>query len=146
VTPLLDVNVLVALAWPNHVYHDLVRRWFADHHRSGWATCPLTESGFVRVSSNRSAIPAAVSPAEAVLLLRRLVALEGHRFWVDDLSIAATDLIDIAKLIAHRQVTDAHLVALALRHEGYLLTLDRRVAALPLQGQPDAVTCLLPTS
>lgn len=99
----------------------------------------------MRVPSNRSAIPAAVSPAEAVLLLRRLIALDGHRFWVDDISIAATDLVESAKVIAHRQVTDAHLLALALRHGGRLITLDRRISSLLPQDRPEAVTYLLLT-
>lgn len=99
---------------------------------------------FVRVSSNKSAIPAAVSPAEALLLLRRLLALKGHRFWVDDISIAAGDLIDAAKWTGHRQVTDVHLLALALRHEGCLVTLDRRIFRLLPQDRPEALACLLP--
>ncbi len=61
---LLDVTVLVALAWPNHVHHHSARRWFA--HRPGpWATTPVTECGFVRVSSDRVVIPDAVTPEAA---------------------------------------------------------------------------------
>jgi len=51
---LLDVNALVALAWNSRIHHAAVRRWFVAHHAAGWATCPVTESGFVRVSSNRT--------------------------------------------------------------------------------------------
>jgi predicted nucleic acid-binding protein len=49
---LLDVNVLVAFFDPDHVHHDLAHDWFAGQRRSGWATCAITESGFVRVISN----------------------------------------------------------------------------------------------
>ena len=68
-TALLDVNVLIALAWPNHAHHGAAHRWFDDAGRAGWATTPFTESGFVRVSSNRAAIPTATSPALALELL-----------------------------------------------------------------------------
>ena len=129
-TRLLDVNVLVALAWPNHVHHGLAHRWFRAHRRDGWATCPLTESGFVRVSSNRRAIPGASTPTEAIALLRRMRRLEGHVFWADDVSPADSAATPFARVAGYRQVTDAHLLALALRRGGALATLDRGLAEL----------------
>ena len=123
-----DVNVLVAMAWPNHVHHDRARRWFEESHRQGWATCPLTESGFVRVSSNRKVTPAARRPEEAIRLLRELTALAGHAFWTDDTSIARSRWIAAERLLGHGQVTDAHLVALSLRRRGRLVTFDRGIA------------------
>jgi len=122
---LLDVNTLVALAWPNHVHHVPAKEWFAAHHEAGWATCPVTESGFVRVSSNSRATPEAKSPAEALFILRQMVAQAGHRFWPDEISIARTELIDPSRLFGHRQVTDAHLMALAIHHGGRLVSFDR---------------------
>jgi len=122
---LLDVNVLVALAWPNHVHHAPAKEWFAAHHADGWATCPVTESGFVRVSSNPRATPEAKSPAEALFLLRQMVGLAGHEFWSDEISLAQSNLIDASKLFGHRQVTDAHLLALARHHGGCLVSFDR---------------------
>lgn len=122
-----DVNLLVALAWPNHVHHQPARRWFEENHRRGWATCPLTESGFVRVSSNRKVTPAARRPEEAILLLRELTALAGHSFWTDDTSIARSKWIAPERLLGHGQVTDAHLVALCLRRRGRLATFDRGI-------------------
>jgi toxin-antitoxin system PIN domain toxin len=130
VTALLDVNVLVALAWPNHVHHGLARRWFAKHHSNGWATCSSTENGFVRISSNPGVVDEARNPAEAILLLQRLVAVAGHRFWKDDVSIARFATDDAERIRGHRQVTDAHLIALARRHGGRLATFDRRVTGL----------------
>jgi uncharacterized protein len=67
---LLDVNVLVALAWPNHIHHRAAHRWYAAHRAQGWATCPPTQAGFVRVSSNAKALPGAKSPRDAFELLR----------------------------------------------------------------------------
>lgn len=141
---LLDVNVLVALAWPNHVHHERARQWFEESHRSGWATCPLTESGFVRVSSNRKVTPAARRPEEAIRLLRELTGLAGHTFWTDDISIARSRSIAAERLLGHGQVTDAHLVALSQRRRGRLVTFDRRTAeVLPPGVAADDVLVVL---
>ncbi len=141
---LLDVNVLVALAWPNHIHHEMALHWFEKHRPSGWATCPLTQSGFVRVSSNKQVIPEAKTPAEALLLLRRITELEKHVFWMDDINLAHSDLIAPEKLIGHRQVTNAHFVALAIRHKGQLATFDRGVAeVVPLSSQDSTLVILL---
>jgi toxin-antitoxin system PIN domain toxin len=134
VIALLDVNVLVALAWPNHVHHDVALDWFKRSQSAGWATCPLTESGFVRVSSNQRAIPEAKSPQEAILLLRQVVALPHHHFLSDDISMARSQHVEERRLVGHRQVTEAHLLALALRHAARLVTLDRGVTGLVPRG------------
>lgn len=134
---LLDVNTLVALAWPNHVHHVQAVEWFVTHHTEGWATCPVTESGFVRVSSNPRATPEAKSPVAALLLLRRMIAQEGHQFWSDAISIAQSELIDPSRLLGHRQVTDAHLLALAIHHGGRLVSFDRRLRDLVPNGHRD---------
>ncbi|MDX1385034.1 MAG: TA system VapC family ribonuclease toxin [Thermoanaerobaculia bacterium] len=141
---LLDVNTLVALAWPNHVHHRAARSWFGRHHASGWATCPLTESGFVRVSSSPRATSEARTPAEAVLLLRRLVALPGHRFWRDDVSRARDETLELDRLVGHRQVTDAHLLLLAIRNGGRVVTFDRGLGQLvPPVHDPEELLLLL---
>lgn len=125
--PLLDVNVLIALAWPNHVHHARAHAWFADVRV--WATCPLTESGFVRVSSNRNAIPDAVTPAEACSLLSELVTVRDHRFWEDSVSPARAPAA-FGHVVSYRQVTDAHLLELARIHGGHVATFDRGVEGL----------------
>ena len=126
---LLDVNMLIALAWPSHVHHREAHAWFAANRSGGWATCPLTQCAFVRVSSNPKIIPEAVTPMEALALLKEMVSLEHHVFWPDDVpfdrELAPTEL-----LVGHRQVTDAYLLGLSIRHKGKLVTLDRSVAAL----------------
>ena len=133
-TVLLEVNVLVALTWPNHVHHRLARSWFRKNHAKGWATCSITENGFVRISSNPRVVDEARTPAEAVLLLRQLVQVEGHRFWQDDLSITQAELVDTERIRGYRQVMDAHLLALARRHGGCLATFDRKIAELLPRG------------
>ncbi len=125
---LLDVNVLVALAWPNHVHHWAASRWFIDAHRDGWATCPVTESGFIRVSSNRRVIPDARSPREAAEVFRQMRQIEGHVFWPDDVQLASAPEVDVGRIQGYRQVTDVHLLVLAARNGGRLVSFD---SALP---------------
>ena len=124
---LLDVNALVALAWDSHIHHAAVRRWFAANHPAGWATCPVTESGFVRVSSNHTALPSALTPRAAREVLRALRQAGGHRFLVDDVSMTDPDVPATA---GHRQVTDAHLLTLGRRNGLRVVTFDAGLAAL----------------
>ena len=139
---LLDVNVLVALAWPNHVHHATALAWFDEIGRAGFATCSVTQSGFVRVSSNMRAIPDARSPREAREILRRIADLPGHVFWPDDIEIASNQHIAWERLGSHAQVTDAHLLALAIRHGGRLATFDRVLVDLAPEGQAGSVAML----
>lgn len=137
---LLDVNVLVALTWPNHVHHSAAIEWFSTHHQHGWATCPMTQSGFLRVSTNRGVIPDARPMPEAADVLGALTSLDGHAFWVDDVSLVDCREIDVSTLSGYRQLTDAHLVALAMRRGGALVTFDQRIRALA--PRPSAVVTL----
>lgn len=139
---LLDVNVLVALAWPNHVHHSAAHSWFDEVGRAGFATCPVTQSGFVRVSSNNRAIPDARSPREAREILRRITALPGHVFWTDDVEIASSEHIGWERLGSHAQVTDAHLLALVLQRGGRLATFDRALPDLAPEGTAEHVLVL----
>jgi len=128
----------VALAWPNHVHHSRVLRWFAANREEGWATCPVTESGFVRVSSNVRVIPDARTPEQAIHLLRQIRQLPGHTFWGDDVSPVDSDATAFEQVVGYRQVTDAHLLTLAIRRGGSLATFDRGVGELA-PSMPDAV-------
>jgi toxin-antitoxin system PIN domain toxin len=147
-TDLLDVNLLVSLAWPNHVHHRQALRWFVERAHEPWATTPVTESGFIRVSSNRSAVPTAVTPAEALALLARVRAQPGHRFLSDDVELVIGAHGDQAKvkpmLVAtHNLVTDAHLLALARRHAARLATLDKGI--MTLAGDKPQDVLIVPT-
>lgn len=139
---LLDVNVLVALAWPNHVHHQRARAFFAAEHVRGWATTPVTESGFVRVSSNRAALVTAGTPATALLAITAMTKLDGHVFWPDDVPLLTGGRGDPSLVTAHRHVTDAHLLALAERHGGQLVTLDAGVDRLLGNRSPDLLRLL----
>lgn len=124
---LLDVNALVALAWDSHVHHEAVRAWFAANSGEGWATCPVTESGFVRVSSNPKVLPSFVAVEVARSVLSALRDVGGHRFLANDVSLTDSD---VPPLVGHRQVTDAQLLTLARRHGTRLVTFDAGVAVL----------------
>ena len=128
----------MALAWPNHVHHSRALRWFAANREEGWATCPVTESGFVRVSSNVRVIHDARTPEQAIHLLRQIRQLPGHTFWGDDVSPVDSDATAFEQVVGYRQVTDAHLLTLAMRRGGSLATVDRGVGELA-PSMPDAV-------
>jgi toxin-antitoxin system PIN domain toxin len=133
---LLDVNVLIALAWPHHVSHSQAHEWFERHASAGWATCPLTQTAFVRISSNPGIIATAVSPRTAYALLADMMKHPKHQFWPDDISLDAFSAELSGALVGHRQVTDAYLLRLALEHEGQLATFDRGILSLASEGSP----------
>lgn len=136
---LLDVNALVALAWDSHVHHAAMRDWFAAHGSSGWATCPVTESGFVCVSSNPKALPSPIGISAARGVLTALRALDGHRFLVDDVSIVDPDVPEVA---GYRQVSDAHLLTLARRSGMRLVTFDAGIRTLADGRDVELLTAL----
>lgn len=127
---LLDVNVLLALAWSRHSAHEVVGKWFARHSRSGWATCPFTQSGFVRVLSNPAFSRDALSPQRALQVLETNLNLPGHSFWPASISVLEALGHVERKLTGHRQVTDAYLLGLAIHRGGRLATMDRGLAAV----------------
>jgi toxin-antitoxin system PIN domain toxin len=127
---LLDVNVLIALAWPTHIAHQKVQEWFARHAREGWATCPLTQTAFVRILSNPAFSPNALTPAHAVALLRANLGHPSQRIWADELSFIQALEPFRPRLAGHQQVTDAYLLGLAMRKKGKLATMDRAVLTL----------------
>lgn len=125
---LLDTNLLIALLWPAHEFHDAAQRWFRTN-RSDWATCPLTESGFVRIISNPAFSRDAVSPTEAKEYLASNLSSEKHRFMADSISYAKA-VAPFGTITGHRQITDAYLLGLALHHGARLATFDKAMAQL----------------
>jgi uncharacterized protein len=132
---LLDVNALLALIWPEHQFHAQMTSWFRQHAQQGWATCPITQMGFVRIVSSGSFTKNAPSIGEAFLLLQLNIAHAHHEFWADDVTVPQSiEQLGIA-LQGHRQITDACLLGLAMRRKGKLATFDRSVAALLPDGK-----------
>ena len=143
---LLDVNVILALAWPSHVHHLSAQQWFAEKGfakkgAAGFRTCPLTETGFVRISSNPAFTRDAVSPSAALELLERVKELPGYGFWPDHLPLL-NSFENFSGIVGHRQVIDAYLLALAQAHKGILATLDR--ATVTLGRSKEGLVELLP--
>jgi toxin-antitoxin system PIN domain toxin len=127
---LLDVNVLVALMWPAHESHVVAQAWFTRNREHKWATCPLTEAGFVRIVSNPAFSPQAVSPSQALEVFTASIAHPRHVFWPDDLSVAEALRPFRSKLTGHHQITDAYLLGLALTKKSVLVTFDRAILTL----------------
>ena len=119
---LLDVNVLVALSVPTHQHHLAATEWF-DEADFEWATTPITEAGYVRLSINSRVTGMTISAAQAVEALHELREAPGHRFIPDDTSLSDS-MIDLRLLAGTKQVTDFHLVNLAARHDMRLATFD----------------------
>lgn len=126
---LLDVNVLVATAWPQHSAHVAVQKWLARHADEGWATCPFTETGFVRIISNPAFSKDALSLKQALSLLAANLARPRHEFWPDTLTLNEA-LTKVAVITGHNQITDAYLLGLAISRKGILVTLDKSAASL----------------
>src|ERR1700676_3745912 len=133
-TALLDVNILISLAWPEHRQHTVTRAWFSKNRAKGWATCPLVQAGFVRILSNPAFSSHAVSVQEAVEALRISLQDDAHRFWPD--SISFPDAIRQLEhpLTGHQQTTDAYLIALAIKNRGKLATLARGILQFAPRG------------
>ncbi len=123
---LLDVNVLIALLDENHTGHELVSEWLADHIHDGWASCPLTQNGCVRILS-LPRYPNSLGIDEAMDRLRDAVSTPHHQFIADDISLLDSAVVDGGTLSGPGQITDVYLLALAVAHGARFVTLDRSV-------------------
>jgi toxin-antitoxin system PIN domain toxin len=130
---LLDVNVLIALLDSDHASHDSAMVWFRQHATEGWASCPITENGCVRIMSHPS-YPNAHSVVEIVTRLRAATAHDAHEFWADDQSILDDKLVDASRVHGGRQLTDVYLLGLAVRNRGRLVTFDGSIAIGAVKG------------
>jgi toxin-antitoxin system PIN domain toxin len=131
---LLDVNVLVALFDPDHVHHELAHEWFAVARGDGWATCPITENGFLRVLSSPTYGSPIARPTELVERLKRFCASGQHHFWDDTVSFRDETLFNSSFATSYRQLADLYLLGLAARMGGRLATFDRRIPVRAIVG------------
>jgi len=127
---LLDVNVLIALLWPPHEAHARAQRWFAKNADQGWATCAMTQAGFVRIVSNPVFSRRVVSPRDALEVLRGSLKHPAHRFWTEDIGVTEALAHFGPRLLGHQQITDAYLLGLAIHKKARLATLDASLSAL----------------
>jgi toxin-antitoxin system PIN domain toxin len=134
---LLDVNVLLALLDSDHVDHQRARVWISAEIGHGWASCAITENGFVRIIS-QARYPNPVPPAEAMQRLSGATATEHHRYWTCSVSLLDERVVDRSGLHGPRQVTDAYLLALAVANEGRFVTFDHAIPLAAVPGAKDA--------
>ncbi len=133
---LLDVNVLIAMSWAEHVHHAKARTWFDAIGAAGWAICPVAELGFIRVSSAAKFNGGVVTPLAAAAVLRQAIEVGRHEFWPDDVAPTESGVIT-STVLGHKQVTDSYLLALAAQHGGVLATLDEPLVRAALaSGRP----------
>jgi toxin-antitoxin system PIN domain toxin len=144
---LLDVNLLVALTFPAHIHHDLAHDWFSEERRHGWATCPLTEHGFIRLAileAAQSTVSALQSPETAFDYLRRFRASGHHSFWTDSLSITDSSVFGPGAVRGSNQLTDVYLLGLAHKMRGRLATFDQSISLGAVAGATRETLCVIP--
>jgi uncharacterized protein len=130
---LLDVNVLIALLDSDHSLHARATEWFASHARAGWASCPITENGCMRIMSHPG-YPNALPVRAIVERLAAATTSNFHEFWPDDISLLDEERVDATRIHGPRQLTDLYLLALAVRHGGRFVTFDHSVSVEAIKG------------
>ena len=130
---LLDVNFLIALFDAAHVHHTKAQAWLIQNRRLGWATCPLTQNGCIRIFSQPS-YPASLPIPEIARRLRQATAAEDHEFWADEVSLTDAKRFDLTRVPHPRFLTDAYLLGLAVARKGRLVTFDRGTPAGAVLG------------
>ncbi len=131
---LLDVNVLVALFDPDHIHHEIAHDWFAGQRKSGWATCPLTENGFLRTASRVARRREPIPLPTLIAGLRAFIASGHHERWTDDMTLLDEQRFRASGVLGHHQLTDVYLLALAVAHKGLLATFDQKIAVEVVKG------------
>ena len=134
---LLDINVLIALLDANHVFHEKAQVWWLAQRAFGWASCALTQNGFVRIASQLNA----KDPAQlglAMQVLARLTQDSAHQFWQESISLLDATRFERSKITGHRQITDAYLLGLAVKHGASFATFDQNIplACVPRVPRP----------
>jgi uncharacterized protein len=139
---LLDVNVIIALLDPDHAFHERAHAWWARNRKCGWASCPLTENGVVRIMSHPGySQKTRFTPGDLIDRLRQFADQSDHEFWPDGISLRDENIF-VAKLIhSSRQLTDLYLLALAVAHHGRLVTFDQGIPFSSVHNATAANLC-----
>lgn len=130
---LLDVNVLIALLDAGHLHHVAATQWLRDHLEAGWASCPLTQNGCIRILS-QTAYPNHAPAADVTARLAEATRHPVHHFWSDAISLLTPGLMEWNNLLTGRHITDAYLLALAMKNHGRFVTLDQGIPLSAVQG------------
>lgn len=141
---LFDVNVLIAVLDPDHSHHIQAQEWWSDSRSSGWASCPITENGFVRVMCNYK-YPAdeRFSPGQMIQDLTDFINVSDHEFWPDDISLTDSSLFSKGNIVSPTWLTDIYLLALATQRGGRLVTFDRRIRIETVPGASKNNLCII---
>jgi toxin-antitoxin system PIN domain toxin len=134
---LFDVNVLIALHDRDHVHHVRAAQWFEDQIHHGWATCALTQNGCLRIMGQ----PGYSSPqplSMLVSMLQNSTRTAHHAFWSDEISLLDPLQFQHGHIHSARQLTDLYLLALAVKNQGRLVTLDQRIPISAVRGATSA--------
>lgn len=124
---LLDINVIIALLDRGHLMHRAARHWMEQELEHGWATCPITENGVVRIMA-QPAYPNHRPAAQVAERLAEACSHTSHQFWPEQLSLLQAGLIRWERLLGPRQITDSYLLALAVAHGGRFVSFDKRIS------------------
>jgi toxin-antitoxin system PIN domain toxin len=133
VRALFDVNVLLALFDSEHVQHQAAAAWRNEHRDEGWASCPITQNGFVRIMSRSVRVPP-VRVASALRALQGQTVTDNHEFWPDHISISDPVFFNHDRILGPNQITDIYLLALAVKNNGRLVTFDRSIPSAAVRG------------
>ena len=125
---LLDINVMIALLEPDHAFHERAHAWWAVNEANGWASCPLTENGVVRILSHPGySRNVQFAPRELIKMLHRFSVQTDHEFWSDSISLRDATIFAVDRIHGSRQLTDLYLLALAVANRGRLVTFDEKI-------------------
>ena len=132
----------MALLQPDHIHFDRAHEWWEKNGTNGWASCPLTQNGFVRIVS-QARYPTPMPVSQAVDTLAEEVADTDHVFWPDDISLLDDRLFRRERMLGPKQLTDIYLLALAVRNGGRFVTFDRAVSTAAVRGaEPEHLVVL----
>ena len=139
---LLDVNVLIALLDAEHLHHEAARAWLRTNIQHGWATCPITQNGCLRIMA-QPAYPNPLPVARVAERLAEATATVDHEFWPDDLSMLAAGVADWRRVIGPRQITDIYLLAMAVQRQGRFVTFDARIPPSAVVRAREEHSCVI---
>lgn len=130
---LLDVNVLIALLDAAHMHHARATQWLQQQIANGWASCPLTQNGCLRIMA-QPAYPHALPLVAVASRLGQATAHPAHAFLSDDYSLLDANQLHWHHMLGHRQITDSYLLGLAVRHQCRFVSFDPRLNLRAVPG------------
>lgn len=134
---LLDINLLLALFDPGHEQHQLAHRWYGGMRH--WASCPITESGFVRIAASPAYPGGLTNPQLIADKLRSFQRASAHTFWEDRPSLLDRSIYHLDQLRNSKHMIDLYLLGLAMQQGGKLATLDPNIPFCAVAGGQTAL-------